>query len=242
MNLLLVEAGEVAGDLVTVEGRRATHLRDVLGVIVGSSVRAGVVGGGVGSAEVVSDTDGRITLRIAVGDGAPAPLPVEIILAVPRPKVLTRTIEAIASFGALRITLTNAWRVDKSYLSSPRLAPDALAHAARLGAEQGVTTHVPKLLVYRRLMELLDTRFAKPGGDLRLIAHPTGIPLENAVRSDAPLTLAVGPEGGWIERELETFVARGFVAVSLGTQILRVETAVASALGQLVLLRRLSER
>lgn len=242
MNLLLVEPGEVDGERVTVDGRRAAHLREVLGVTAGSTVRAGIVGGGLGTAEVISDDGARIALRLAIAGPAPTPLPVEVLLAVPRPKVLTRAVEALASFAVDRITLTNAWRVDKSYLSSPRLAPEALAHAARLGAEQGVTTHLPRILVYRRLMELLDTRFAAPGDDLRLIAHPTGRPIECVLRGDAPLTLAIGPEGGWIQRELDTFVARGFVAVSLGAPILRVETAVAAALGQLLLLRRLSER
>jgi RsmE family RNA methyltransferase len=51
--------------------------------------------------------------------------------------------------------------------------------------------------------------------------------------------LAIGPEGGWIEREVETFIARGFTPVSIGAPILRVEAAVASALGQLLLLQRL---
>jgi 16S rRNA (uracil1498-N3)-methyltransferase len=241
VNLLLVEPGEVEGDRVVLDGRRATHLREVLGVAAGSTVRAGVVGGGIGTAEVVELGD-AITLRLAITEPASTPLPIEVLLAVPRPKALTRAVEAMASFGVERITLTNAWRVDKSYLSSPRLEPEALAHAARLGAEQGVTTHVPKLLVYRRLMELLDTRFAGPGEGARLIAHPTGKPLERVVGSDAPITVAIGPEGGWIQRELDTFVARGFTPVSLGAPILRVETAIAAVLGQLLLLRRISER
>jgi 16S rRNA U1498 N3-methylase RsmE len=46
-------------------------------------------------------------------------------------------------------------------------------------------------------------------------------------------------DSGWIEREIETFVARGFTPVSLGAPVLRVEAAVASALGQLALLHRL---
>jgi 16S rRNA (uracil1498-N3)-methyltransferase len=241
VNLLLVEPSEVEGDRVVVDGRRATHLREVLGVAVGSRVRAGIVGGGVGTAEVI-ELGEAVTLHLAITEPAPVPLPIEVLLAVPRPKVLTRAIEAMASFGVERITLTNAWRVDKSYLSSPRLEPEAMAHAARLGAEQGVTTHVPKLLVYRRLMELLDTRFAAPGPGLRMIAHPTGTPIERVVGSDIPITVAIGPEGGWIERELDTFVARGFTPVSLGTPILRVETAVAAVLGQLLMLRRVSER
>jgi 16S rRNA (uracil1498-N3)-methyltransferase len=241
VNLLLVEPGEVEDGRVVVDGRRAMHLREVLGVAVGSTVRAGIVGGGVGTAEVLSVGD-AIALRLAITEPPSVPLPIEVLLAVPRPKALTRAVEAMASFGVERITLTNAWRVDKSYLSSPRLQPEALAHAARLGAEQGVTTHVPKLLVYRRLMELLDTRFATRGEGARLIAHPTGKPMELVVGSDAPITVAIGPEGGWIERELETFVARGFTPVSLGAPILRVETAIAAILGQLLLLHRISER
>ena len=200
------------------------------------------IGGGIGTAEVTADDGATMTLRLVLTAPASLPLPIELVLAMPRPKVLTRVIETAAAFGVARIDLTNAWRVDKSYLSSPRLEPDALALAARLGAEQGVTTHVPTIVLYRRLMELLDTRWPAPGDDLRLVAHPTGTPLERVVGSDAPITLAIGPEGGWIQRELDTFVARGFKPVSLGAPILRVETAVAAALGQLVLLRRLSER
>lgn len=241
VNLVLIEPAELVDGVVAVGDRRARHLRDVLGVTVGSRVRAGVIGGGIGTAEVVADDGARIALRLAVTEPAPPPLPVELVLAVPRPKVVSRVIEAAASFAIARIALTNAWRVDKSYLDSPRLRPDALAEAARLGAEQGATTHLPPIEVHRRLMGLLDARWPAPGPDVRLIAHPGGAPLERAVRA-APLTLAIGPEGGWIAREVDTFVARGFTPVSLGAPILRVETAVAAALGQITLLRRLAER
>jgi RsmE family RNA methyltransferase len=63
--------------------------------------------------------------------------------------------------------------------------------------------------------------------------------IEAAFGEARPITLAIGPEGGWIQREVDTFVARTFHPVSLGAAILRVETAVAALLGQLVLLARL---
>ena len=94
--------------------------------------------------------------------------------------------------------------------------------------------------VHERLMALLDARFAAPAPALHLIAHPGAPPIESVVTRAAPSVLAIGPEGGWIERELETFVSRGFQAVSLGAPILRVEAAVASALGQLALLFRMT--
>jgi RsmE family RNA methyltransferase len=240
VNLLLVDPAELAGDATCVmRDRRALHLRTVLGATVGARVRAGVVGGGTGSAEVLADDGTALTLRLAITELAPAPLPVELVLAIPRPKVLTRVVEAAAAFGVARIELTNAWRVDKSYLSSPRLAPDALALAARLGAEQGATTRLPEIAIHRRLMALLDARWPGPPAT-KLIAHPGAPPIEAAHPGTSPLVLAIGPEGGWIAREVETFVARGFTPVSLGAPILRVETAIAAALGQLLVLRRLA--
>jgi 16S rRNA (uracil1498-N3)-methyltransferase len=238
VNLVIVEPRELRADgTCALDDRRAHHLREVLRTTVGSEVRVGVLGGGIGRARVISDDGETILINVNIDSPPPPALDVELVLAVPRPKVLARVVEACAAFGVRRIDLTNAWRVDKSYLRSPKLAPAALAHAARLGAEQGATTRVPELAVHARLMALLDTRFTVPGG-LRLIAHPGAPPLESVVTARGPVVLAIGPEGGWIERELETFVARGFAPVALGAPILRVETAVAAALGQLMLLQR----
>lgn len=238
MNLLLFEPGELSGGRVVIADRRAHHLRTVLGVQLGDPVRVGELGGRVGTGRIVHDDGSAYTLEVAL-DGAPSrPWDVELVLAVPRPKVITRTLEIAASFAVKRIELTNAWRVDKSYLRSPRLDPQAMALAARFGAEQGATTHIPAITLHDRLMALLDERFAAPGG-LRLVAHPSAPPIEQAVARVEPTVLAIGPEGGWIEREVETLVARGFTPVSIGAPILRVEAAVASALGQLGLLQRL---
>ncbi|HEY4057830.1 MAG TPA: RsmE family RNA methyltransferase [Kofleriaceae bacterium] len=239
MNLLLVERTEIADDGTVVlarTDRRAEHLSRVLGVAVGSTVKTGVVGGALGTSTVAAITDGDVRLAVTLGTTHPAPLPIELVVAIPRPKVLSRLLESCASFGVSRIDLTNAWRVDKSYLSSPRLAPAALAEDLRLGAEQGATTYIPPIDVHTRLMSLLDSRFPSPSGT-RLLAHPDAPPIEQA-KITWPLTLAIGPEGGWIQRELDTFVERGFQLVSIGAPILRTADAVAAALGQLMLLRR----
>jgi len=241
VNLLLVDPAELRSDgTCRIDDRRAHHLRTVLGVEIGSTVRAGLLGGAIGTGEVIADDGSGLTFRLKLDGSSPALLDVELVLAVPRPKVITRTIEIAASFAVRRIDLTNAWRVDKSYLSSPRLAPGALALAARFGAEQGVTTHLPDIVVHDRLMELLDDRFAAPAtGSTRVIAHPSAPPIESVIAARGPVVIAIGPEGGWIDRELDTFVERGFRPVSLGTPVLRVEAAVASALGQLLLLQRI---
>ena len=241
MNLLLLDPEELRGDgTFVVSDRRAQHLRAVLGVEVGSTVRAGIIGGAIGTADVVAIIHDDITLRFKATAATDARVSVDLVLAIPRPKVITRTIEIAASFGVGRIELTNAWKVDKSYLGSPRLDAGALALAARFGAEQGATTRIPTIRVRERLMELLDEQFIRPStAEMRLIAHPHAPPIESVVLDVKPTVLAIGPEGGWIDRELETFVERGFKPVSIGTPILRVEAAVAAALGQLELLHRM---
>ncbi len=237
MNLLLVEPAEVAeGGTCTLaaDDRRVAHLRGVLGATVGSTIRAGVIGGMLGTAEITAD-DGAMTLRLDLVDDPPAQLAVDLVLAIPRPKVLARVIETCAAFGVRRIDLTNAWRVDKSYLRSPKLAANALASATRLGAEQGATTRLPQIRVFERLMARLDEPFEPP---TKLVAHPRTPPIEAAATTPLPCVLAIGPEGGWIERELATFVERGFATCSIGAPILRVEAAVSAALAQLMLLAR----
>ncbi len=210
----------------------------------GASVRAGVIGGDTGQAVVVSDDGTTIELTVSLDSAPPPPMPVDLILAMPRPKVLSRALETAAAFGLRRVDVVNAWRVDKSYLGSPRLEPSSIAEHVRLGAEQGVTTHLPVVELHRRLMPFLDERHALAAAATpatRFLAHARGAALiEHAWRaaSGPPLTLAIGPEGGWIDRELETFAARGFVVVSLGAPVLRVEVALAAALGQVALLLR----
>ena len=244
MNLLLVDRAELVDGVVRLGDRRAVHLRAVMGVTVGQVVRAGVVGGGLGPAVVTAIAADAIELAIDLAALAPAPppAPIALVLAVPRPKVLARTLEIAAAFGVERIELVNAWRVDKAYLGSPRLAPAELAAHVRLGAEQGVTTHLPPVRVHPRLMGFLDGAPPIAPGGRGLCAHARGgVAIERAPGvATAPTTLAIGPEGGWIEREVETFAARGFAIVSLGDAVLRVEAAVAGALAQLALLARLA--
>lgn len=241
MNLILLDEPELVDGRARLRDRRAVHLRTVLGVSVGRRLRVGVVGGGLGEAEVVAVDDGAVTLAVGPLAPAPPPMPVTLVVAVPRPKVLARVVETAAAYAVERIALVNAWRVDKAYFGSPRLAPDELAAGARLGAEQGVTTHVAPVTVYPRLMAYLDEHHpigAPPGRWLCL--HPRdATPIERAPAPvAAPTVLAIGPEGGWIEREVETFAARGFSIVSIALPILRVEAAVAGALAQLALLAR----
>ncbi len=246
MNLLLLEPGEVDGGVVDLRGRRARHVISVLGAGTGDRVRVGVARGATGSGVVEAIGGGRVRLRVELTDEPAAPPPVSVVLALPRPKSLSRALETAAQLGVRRIDLINAWRVDKSYFDSPRLEPAKLREALVLGCEQGATTWLPAVAVHRLFTPFVRGALAeRVGGDSAtgLLLHPRDAqPIERVLGDRAgEVILAIGPDGGWIDRELATFDDVGFRRATLGDRVLRTDVAVAAALAQLQLLRRFAD-
>jgi len=64
------------------------------------------------------------------------------------------------------------------------------------------------------------------GGGIFMTLLIAGLPVMVA----AAVTLLLGPEGGWAEREAATIEEAGWVATSLGSLVLRAETAAMAAL------------
>jgi 16S rRNA (uracil1498-N3)-methyltransferase len=246
VNLLLLEAAELgAGGKVSLPpaDRRARHITSVLRARPGQALRAGVTGGATGRAQVTAvEPGGAVSLEVVLdGPASPRP-PVDLVLAVPRPKVVPRALETAAALGVGRVDLVNAWRVDRAYFGSPRLAPAALAADVRRGCEQGGSTWLPEVAVHRLFVPLVEEAAPRWRGRRLLVGHPRAVAaLEEVARpgDQAPVVLAVGPEGGWIDAELGSLASAGFTPVRLGAAVLRVEAAIAALLAQLELLRRL---
>lgn len=243
MNLLLIDATELDGrGQVRLSDRRAEHLRRVLKVTPGQRLRGGLVRGPRASIEVCTvHPDGSVDVRVEPEQASPSPPPrLDLIVALPRPQVLHRVLQFSAAMGIRHLDLIAAWRVEKSYFGSPSVTPTSLERHLRLGAEQGATTWVPEVAVHHRFLPFLDS--LEPSDALRLVAHP-GEPLLEAVfppdfADDARMQIAIGPEGGWIDREVASFTECGFRPASLGPWILRVEAAMIAVLAQVDLLRR----
>ena len=249
MNLLLVEASEILEGRVRLTDRRAEHLLRVLRVEAGRTVRIGKIGGGAGEGRVVAVADGAVEIEVELPETAARRPSIDLVVGLPRPQALKRILQYAATMQVGRIDFVNAWRVEKSFFQSPLLEPAALRRHLLLGAEQGASTWLPEVRFERRLVAFLD-RVAAPQGPtadrpaMRLLAHPEAAEPIEAIwprlggHADRHVELALGPEGGWIDREVETFRQAGFHPVCLGPWILRVETALAAALAQLELLRR----
>ena len=234
MNLILLFEHEIDVDgRVRLTGRRLEHVRSVLKPAPGARLTVGIADGGIGTAEVMRLDEDALDMQVTIGGTPPEPLPLTLVLAVPRPKVLNRVIAAAASLGIKRIYLVNSWRVEKSYWNSPRMTPENLRAQSILGLEQAKDTMLPRIETRRLFRPFVEEELPSIArGTLALVPHPrVGRPCPREVRE--PVTLAIGPEGGFIEQEIASLERAGFVAVSLGERILRVETALAAVVGRL---------
>ncbi|HJQ36307.1 MAG TPA: 16S rRNA (uracil(1498)-N(3))-methyltransferase [Thermoanaerobaculia bacterium] len=244
MNLILLfEEDFISENEVRLTGRRLEHVTNVHRAAAGDSLVVGVAGGKIGTGLVTRIDPHALEMQITLSNDPPKPLPLTLVLALPRPKVLNRVIAGATSLGVKRIHLINAWRVEKSYWKSPKLWAENLLLQRVIGLEQAKDTILPQIELHRFFRQFIENRGAagfslpalgglKPAAPQLLVAHPRAN--EECPRSvEGPTTLAIGPEGGFIEEEIASFVRAGFTPVTLGARVLRVETAVAALIGRL---------
>jgi 16S rRNA (uracil1498-N3)-methyltransferase len=242
MNLLLFAEHELHGGELLLSDFRAEHIRTVLGLEAGDTLRLGMINGRLGQGIVLSRDAAAVRIAIQLDRDPPPPPLTELILALPRPIMLQRILKQAATLGVRRIHLIRSAKVEKSFFHSPALLPDKITERLLEGLTQAaVDTRLPEVLVhpqFKIFMEAVVPTLAGKG----LIAHPSAtatlpevFPREHGQNT----LLAVGPEGGWNDFETGCFLEQGFAAFSMGRRILHVDTAAAVLLGQLQLLREL---
>jgi RsmE family RNA methyltransferase len=234
MNLILLFDEDFLDEQrVRLTDRRLEHVRHVHRAAVGDALVVGVANGRIGKGEVTRLDAEALEMQIALTDDPPPRLPLTLVLALPRPKVLNRVIAGATSLGVKRIVLLNAWRVEKSYWKSPRLADENLRAQAILGLEQARDTMLPEIELRRFFRRFVEDELPAIARDTHaLVAHPhASVACPRNVSE--PVTLVIGPEGGFIDAEIASLRKIDFTPISLGPRILRVETAVAALLGRL---------
>lgn len=234
MNLLLLEDSDfTSGNQAVLTGRRLNHLINIHKVKLGDTLKAGQINGKMGTVEVFEITPSLIKLKTKLTKLPPTPLPITLILALPRPKMLRRIFQTIATMGVKKLYLVNTWRVEKSYWQTPWLESSAIREQLILGLEQGCDTILPEVIIKKRFKPFVEDELPNLTTDTQsFVAHPTGgIPCPLAL--NVATTLAVGPEGGFIDYEVQKLMEAGFQSISLGNRILRVETAIPVLLSKL---------
>ncbi|MFP4137728.1 MAG: 16S rRNA (uracil(1498)-N(3))-methyltransferase [Halomonas sp.] len=236
MNLILLDPDDIANDRLAriTDPRRLRHLREVHRATPGDRLTLGVAGGGIGQGELLALDEDAATFALEGLDQVPPPaLPVHLVLALPRPRMLARTLEHVTALGVKRITLLHCRRVEKSYWMSPELEAEKIHRHLVLGLEQARDTRLPEVTLARGFRPFVEDALPELlAGRRGLLAHP-GMPAACPRGLDQPTLLLVGPEGGFIPWEVERLLAAGCEGIHLGPRILRVETAVTALLARL---------
>jgi RsmE family RNA methyltransferase len=235
MNLVIVDPAEIDDrGHVLLRGPRATHIITVLGARLGQTVRVGLLDGPLGRAEVRSVSDDAVELHCSFDTVAPTRPLIDLLLALPRPKVLRRLWAQLAALGVGRIMLTNAERVERNYFDTHVLTPECYRPLLIEGLQQARDTRLPQVSVHKQFKVLVEDHLdALIDGRLRIVADPAAPASVNEVIGDRRaerVVLAVGPEGGWNDFERHLLQDHGFQPIGMGPRTLRTDTACISLL------------
>ena len=240
MNRILFERGEIVDGIATCGGVRAEHILKVLHGEVGQTLKTGEVDGLIGTGEIVEIVrgGGGPLVRVKVDHSGRGLEPCfDLVLAPPRPRVMKRLMPQLASLGVGTMVLVGAKKVEKDFWGATLLKEENYRPLLVDGLMQSGTSALPRIETRRNfrafVRDELDAAFPTAN---RVVAHPYGAFVRGASAADGGrLLLAVGPEGGWTDEEVELLESRGFARYSLGRRILRTDTALVALVSRLCL-------
>ncbi len=244
MNIILLEPHEVTENRAKISDYRCKHINKVLRAKTDDTLRVGIIGGNMGTAVIKEISKHEVSLQIISTYPPPQKANIKLILALPRPIILKRVIAQATALGINAIHIINARRVEKSFFNATLLKNENFRPYILNGLEQAIDTILPTITVHKKFKPFIED-YAPPKlpNEQRLIAHPLGgvsLSTISPLPKDQTLTLAIGPEGGWIDYEVDRFKETEFTPLNLGPRILRVDTAVPAIIAQLCLLKELS--
>lgn len=207
-------------------GDEARHLTQVLRMKPGDSIIVFDGHGRRASAEILTVSRDRVPLRLGEILPSRSPLPaINLAQAIPKGKNMDLIVQKSVELGiaAIQPLVTRFTVVQPGEGKSEKWRRNALEACKQCG--QDTLPEIADPLAFDRW---IGSQAAAPG--LKLIASlaPGAVPLRKILR-DHPettqATLLVGPEGDFSADETAAAIAVGFLPISLGSIVLRVETA-----------------
>ena len=232
MNIILLSSGDhwLAEDVVRLVGRRADHIRQQLKALVGQSVRVGLMGGPQGTAVITALDADAVVLSVALDQPPPPRHRFDVVLALPRPKMLRRIFRTAAEFGVGHLHLINSARVEKSFWQTPLLKPANVAEALQAGMERARDTIAPQVHLHQRFRPFVEDELSELCAGRPCWITNQGAPLALASAPGGHAVVMVGPEGGFVPFEIELACSAVAQRVHLGERTLSVDTALTAAL------------
>jgi 16S rRNA (uracil1498-N3)-methyltransferase len=222
-------ADEASGSRAFLVGAHAQHLSHVLRARVGQEFDI-AAGNKVRRGRVTAITPDRVEFEL--GDEIPVPISVQVTLALSIFKFdrMEWAIEKCAELGAVRIVPVIARRTESHLATAAAKRVDRWRRIALQASEQSRRISPPEISPPVKVKDAA----ALPGGLRILLSESEREAMLRDVlqdhSSDGAVILALGPEGGWTDEEVNSFRETGWISASLGSTILRAETAAIASL------------
>ena len=233
---IFVDQSIKLSDVITLDGSKAHHLTHVLKVRVSDPLIIFNGSGGEFQARVIAVKKTSLQIRIEQHDPVDreSTLRITLLLAVLKKDPMRQALQRATELGASEIIPVWTQHLSDRKSHQPRRL-ETWRSIVEGASEQSGRTQVPIITEPQPFQEAvaeIQSRFM----GLKLIAHLNQDPLklsQKPLNPTASVTLAIGPEGGFSEAEIEIAVAAGFLPFSVGPRILRAETAPAALLAYL---------
>jgi 16S rRNA (uracil1498-N3)-methyltransferase len=223
-------ADEALGDRAALVGAHADQLVRVLRARGGEDFDI-ATGQGVRRGRITLVEDGRVEFELGERISAARVTDITLVLAVYKFDRMEWAIEKCTELGVSRIVPLISRRTDSHLAAASGKRVERWQRIARQAAEQSRRSAPPEIAAPVRLSEALNS--AAAGLRILLAESEDHTLLLDALKSgtaDRAVALAIGPEGGWAEDEVNAFRQAGWISASLGNTILRAETAAIAAM------------
>ena len=220
-------ADEVSGNRAALTGDHAAHLARVLRARVGQEFDI-AVGETVRRGRVIAITDDRVEFELGEEVSALTTAEITLLLSIFKFDRMEWAIEKCVELGVAKIVPVIARRTDTHLASAAVKRVERWRRIATQAAEQSRRSSPPEIAAPCKLREVIGLPAA-----VRIVLAESE--REKRLRDvlgenrAAGVLLAVGPEGGWAEDEMQLFEQSGWIPASLGGTILRAETAAIAA-------------
>jgi 16S rRNA (uracil1498-N3)-methyltransferase len=226
-------ADEVSGDRAALIGEHADHLARALRARVGEDFDI-ATGQAVRRGRITLIKDNRVEFDLGEVISAAPSTEITLLLAVFKFDRMEWAIEKCTELGVARIVPVISRRTDSHLAAASAKRAERWLRIVRQAAEQSRRSAPPEIAAPIKLSDALKSL---EGWRIVLSESEEQILLRDVLQSNvlkpasdaAGITLAVGPEGGWTEDEVQAFQQAGWISASLGNTILRAETAAIAA-------------
>lgn len=240
--IILLEKDFVEKEKYEISDDRFIHIKKILKSEAGDVVEIGLLNSSIGTAKILEINETKVLLEIISFTEKVSSSPkVDIICALPRPQTLKKVLNSCATMGVSNLYLIRSEKVEKSYFHSPLLNEENYTKYLIEGLSQGKRTDLPKVSIHNKFKVFFENDFEEICNNSNcLLAHPDAENYLNKIELDNSknILLAIGPEGGWNDFEINLMEEKGFVKYKLSENILRVENAVTAALSQIELVAK----